>query len=80
MSQDNETITYTTAPTDYDWFGTRTVALAGVDSRGKTIRKVSGPSNRVEAQRGRYASGLHMAVDETEWKKLVDYKLVTPST
>jgi hypothetical protein len=80
MSQDNETITYTTAPTDYDWFGTKTVALVGVDSRGKTIRKVSGPSSRVEAQRGRYASGLHMAVDETEWQKLVDYKLVTPST
>jgi len=73
----DETVTYTTAPTDYDWFGTTTVAVAGVDKRGKTIRKVTSPASRVDAQRGRYASGLHMAVDETEWQKLVSYNLVT---
>ena len=71
-------MTYTTAPKDYDWFGTETVeAVAGRDKRGRIIRKVRGPESYVEAQRARYGSGLHMAVDEPEWKKLVAYKLVT---
>ena len=75
---EDETVTYTTAPNDYDWFGTHTLEeCAGTTTNGKTVRKVSGPANRVEAQRGRFASGNHMAVDEAEWKKLVDYKLVT---
>ena len=71
-----ETVTYTNAPADYDWFGTTTVAVAGRDLRGKTVRKVSGPSDRIEAQRARYASGLHLVADEVEWSKLVSYKLV----
>ncbi len=71
-------MSYTTAPKDYDWFGTETVEdVAGRDKRGRAIRKVRGPASRVESQRGRYASGLHMAVDEPEWQKLVAYKLVT---
>jgi hypothetical protein len=70
-------ITYTTAPSDYDWFGTTTVAVVGTASNGKTIRKVIGPASRVEAQRDRYASGLHMVADEAEWAKLVAQKLVT---
>lgn len=74
--KEKEVVTYTTAPVDYDWFGTHTVALVAVDNRGKTIRKVKGPASRVGDQRGRYMSGLHMAVDEAEFKKLVAYKLV----
>jgi hypothetical protein len=73
---EGETVTYTTAPVDYDWFGTRFLGVVGRDKRGKEIRRVAGPSNRVEAQRARYGSGLHLAVDEAEWKKLVGYKLV----
>lgn len=73
----NETITYTTAPVDYDWFGTHTLEeCVGTASNSKPIRKVAGPSDRVESQRGRYGSGCHMAVDEVEWNKLVNYKLV----
>lgn len=71
-----EVITYTTAPEDYDWFGTHTIEVVGNDKRGKDIRKVASSDKYVESQRGRYASGNHLAVDETEWKKLVDYKLV----
>jgi len=72
-----ETITYTTAPTNYDWFGTHTLEEnVGTTTNGKTIRKVAGPATRVEAQRGRYGSGLHLAVDENEWDKLVRYELV----
>ena len=68
---------YTTAPKDYDWgFTTEVNANVGTASNGKTIRGVTIPDSRVDDQVGRYQSGLHMAVDETEWKKLVDYKLV----
>jgi len=74
-----QAVTYTTAPVDYDWFGTKTVdAFAGKDARGRIIRKVSGPKSRVEAQRCRYGSGLHLAADEVEWSKLVEYKFVEP--
>jgi hypothetical protein len=76
-------IIYTTAVKDYDWFGTTELdanvgSTKAVGCEGKTIRKVEIPDGRgVDAQRDRYASGLCMNVDETEWKKLVDYKLVT---
>lgn len=71
--------TYTTAPPDYDWFGTFTEASAGTTSQGKHVRKVRSDPQYVDSQRGRYMSGNHMAVDEVEWKKLVKYKLVTVS-
>lgn len=75
-------VTYTTAPADYDWFGTRELdAWVGSTKApgSKKVRKVVSPADEVENMRARYSSGLHMAVDETEWKKLVDYKLVTLS-
>lgn len=75
-AREKEVVTYTTAPADYDWFGTYTVGIVAEDSRGKIIRKVKGPASRVEMQRGRYMSGNHLAVDEAEYKKLVAYKLV----
>lgn len=68
--------TYTTAPEDYDWSWSKTVRVVGTDKRGRPIRLVSTEKSRVEAQRDRYASGLHMAVDDTEWEKLVKYDLV----
>jgi hypothetical protein len=69
-------VTYTTAPEDYDWFGTHTVAIVGTTDRGKTVRKVLSDPNYLDGQRARYGSGLHLAVDETEWQKLVNYGLV----
>jgi hypothetical protein len=71
-------IIYTTAPSDYDWsFTTELAANVGTTKNGKTIRKVEIQKNRADAQCDRYSSGLHMRADETEWAKLVDYKLVT---
>jgi hypothetical protein len=77
--REHRVVTYTTAPASYDYtgFGAKDLGVVAHDSRGKPIRKVSNPEGGVEAQRGRYASGMHMAADETEWKKLVQYKLVT---
>lgn len=81
MANEEEAITYTTAPEDYDWFGTRTVEIAGTylgtNNKQKPVRKVTGPKFRVEAQRDRYASGLHLAVDEKEWRKLLAFNLAT---
>lgn len=79
LEEKPETVTYTTAPKDYDSWGTHTVAVAGTTDNGKTVRKVASPPNYVEWQRDRYSSGLHMAVDETEWQKLVSYGLATPA-
>jgi len=72
-------IVYTTAPADYDWFGTHTVKEnVGATRNGKTVRKVEIPvGTRTDNQIGRYQSGLHMAVDQTEWDKLVGYELAT---
>lgn len=73
-------VTYTTATKDYDWLGTVEldpyVATTTGAGKPKTIRKVDSPADEVENMRARYSSGLHMAVNETEWKKLVAYKLV----
>ena len=69
--------TYTTAPADYDWFGSSTVRVAGYDKRGRPIRLVTSDPRHAQAQRERYLSGLHMAADDEEWEKLVNYKLVT---
>jgi hypothetical protein len=73
-----KTIIYTTASSDYDWFGTTELAAnVGTTKNGKTIRKVEIETSRLDAQCGRYGSGLHMAADEAEWMKLVGYGLVT---
>lgn len=71
--------TYTTAPEAYDYtgFGAVDLGVVGHTDRGKPIRKVMNPEAGVDYQRGRYASGMNMAADEAEWKKLVSYKLVT---
>lgn len=70
---------YTTAEIDYDWFGTRELAPAVARTTGgrqKTIRLVEIPTERANAQRGRYGSGLHLVADDAEWAKLVGYGLV----
>ena len=66
---------YTTAPVDYDGFGTRTVRLAGHTDRGKTVRLVETADEHATWQRLRYQSGMCLAVDESEWRKLVGYGL-----
>ena len=72
-------VIYTTAPADYDWWLTTAVGVAGKIG-AKTVRKVEIPIGRIEEQCARYASGLHMAVDEAEWRKLVTYQLAVPRT
>ena len=75
-----DVITYTSAPADYDWYYTTEIGVVGKDGRGLNVRKVSSPERHFEAQRDRYTSGLHFAIDEAEWEKRVSLKLVTANT
>jgi len=70
---------YTTAEKAYDWFGTRELAAVAGHTTGKfpkVVRLVELEDGRAEAQRARYASGLHLVADELEFIKLVGYKIV----
>jgi len=76
---DDTVVTYTTAPADYDGFGTRTDRAAVARSSGKLIRRVRTPAPHVNWQRMRYGSGLHMAADEAEFAKMREYGLLEPA-
>ena len=71
---------YTTAPADYDGFGTITDDIAGHDKHGKQVRRVTVDPAYLNWQVMRYTSGLYMAADETEWQKLVQYQLCKQET
>ena len=81
MSNQTE-FTYTTAPADYDYHYVRDFGVVGSTkgSNPKPIRKVLiQDESRADYQKGRYASGLHMVVDQKEFDKLVSYDLVEPA-
>lgn len=69
--------TFTSAPEDYDGFGTTTIRVAGINRRGQSVREVETPDSAVEWQRMRYGSGLHLAASVEEFAKLVRYGFVT---
>ena len=64
------TTMYTTAPVDYDGFGTQTWFDAGTDN-GRPTRCVEVEIQHEEWQRGRYFSGCYSAYDERNWLSLV---------
>lgn len=75
-------ITYTSAPPDYDGFGTLTVReCAGVlKSSGKVVREVRTPAEHVDWQRNRYYSGgIYATFTPAEFAQAVEYKLVVPA-
>lgn len=73
---ETEELTITTAPRDYDYGQTWTVETVGLDKRGREIRIVATPAGpQSDYQRGRYGSGLHMAVSPSEWEKVKQYTL-----
>jgi hypothetical protein len=56
----NHVLLYTTAPGEYDGFGTQTLdADTGRDNRGMVVRLVSVKPEHLDWQQQRYASGLH---------------------
>jgi len=63
---------WTTAPSDYDLFGTETVEDGG-EWKGKRLRRVIVDPAHVDYQEGRYSSGLHGSwpedprVEEARW-------------
>jgi hypothetical protein len=62
--------TWTTAPVDYDGFGTMTIDGNVGMHCDKPLRKVTTPRRHVQWQRDRYGSGLHAALDEAGWGEL----------
>lgn len=72
-AEERAVVTYTTAPEDYDGFGTRTVRVAGA-MRGKSVREVQTPARQSEWQRQRYYSGgIYLVADPHKWGELVAY-------
>lgn len=73
--------TYTSAPPDYDGFGTVTVRdCAGVLKSGKVLREVATPAEHVEWQRNRYYSGgIYATFTPVQFEQAVEYKLVAPA-
>lgn len=79
MSETKLVTVYTTAPEAYDYsYVTVINEKAATDkNNGKVYRKVTMPENRRDYQCGRYGSGFHPALDESEFKKLLAYGLVS---
>lgn len=69
-------VTYTNAPTNYDGFGTITLARVKSARMMKgaecIIRKVATPAEHVVWQRMRYCSGLNFAMDASAWLESSD--------
>jgi hypothetical protein len=64
--------TYTTAPPEYDGFGSETIAVVGTLA-GKPVRQVETPVEHIEWQRQRYGSGLYPAYTLREFMDLIAY-------
>jgi hypothetical protein len=62
--------TYTTAPEDYDGFGSATLGVVGTLA-GQPIRQVATPVAHLTWQRNRYGSGLYPAYTLTEFLDLI---------
>ena len=54
---------WTTAPADYDWFGTETIVECG-EWHGKKLRSVLIDPDQYQGQTDRYFSGMHPSLDE----------------
>lgn len=68
--------THTTAPEAYDGFGTKTVARDHIhDSKG-IVRTVETPSEHIEWQRLRYASGGHLALTDDGLAESIEYGFI----
>jgi hypothetical protein len=62
-------VTYTTAPAEYDGFGTRIAQVMGTYN-GHIMRRVTTPERHVRWQRDRYGSGLFSSWSEQDWQQV----------
>ena len=78
-----EEITYTTAPVDYDGFGTETLEIIGTWDGGLSsgfVRRVSTPSEHITWQRARYESGCYLSCDRVTWaERMACSAMFTPA-
>ncbi len=63
---------YTTAPAEYDGFGTHTLETLGDTKYGQPLRKVSVRSDFIEWQTQRYLSGMYAAMGQADYDALKD--------
>ncbi len=63
MSNETEWVkTWTTAPAEYDGFGTERIKIVGVTKNGGEMWEVRTPEAHVAWQRGRYYSGSYVVI------------------
>lgn len=70
------TILHTTAPIEYDGFGTITVDEYTGTINGRKLRSVNINNAHLEWQKARYLSGLHEAIDEMWYTKWIENGMV----
>jgi hypothetical protein len=70
---------YTTAPVVYDGFGTVTEDTAWLDTRGQRWRKVRIHPAQYSWQTARYASGMHPALEFSEFERLQEIHRIVPA-
>ena len=67
-------IIYTTAPIAYDGFSTKEIETGVYETdKGKAIRKVEFKEKDFNWQMGRYASGMHLAVEQKLFNELCEF-------
>ena len=59
-------IHYTSAPENYDGFGTKTIRILGKDRKGDTIRQVEIKNEHFMWQDTRYVSGLYLSTKDLD--------------
>ncbi len=63
-------VRFTTAPEDYDGFGTVSEGVRGIVC-GKPVRRVRIRPGALQWQESRYASGMHASVTAEEFRRSV---------
>ena len=69
-----QTLRYTTAPVDYDGFGTVDHGIVG-ETSGKEVRLVGISPEHLDWQEMRYGSGMHCSHSKDSWNELVRHGL-----
>ena len=76
MNRPLHELRYTTAPVDYDGFGTKCHGVVGTTC-GKDVRLVGIDPDHLNWQDMRYGSGMHSCRTREDWDELVTFGLAT---
>ena len=73
-------VRYTTAPVEYDGFGTLTICVVGILDGKKPVRKISCQAQHVRWQEARNGSGMHPTFTPEEFAEVAKQRWFTPMT